>query len=259
MSNRGKKTVPKEPDDQGGEVRRAADSGERAYQVILDLLTEFKLKPEERINEVQLARKLGVSRTPIREALNRLASEGWVVLTPNRGFSVRGLSTDGLLDLFELRLIIESAAFTLMCERAQDDEIQGLADYWEAIAHDYHLHDPRLMLEEDENFHLRIAELSGNPELRHQLVVINARIRFMRRIKLESVMRDPKQATAHTAIVEAARRRDIEGGVELLHKDIDVTVATTQQAIKDALLRAYTPSGDGLKARYDTIKIKRAK
>ncbi|WP_245491999.1 GntR family transcriptional regulator, partial [Mesorhizobium sp. M7A.F.Ca.AU.001.01.1.1] len=62
------------------ETRRAADSSERAYNTIRKLLVEFKLKPGERINEVQLSRGLGLSRTPIREALNRLASEGFVSL-----------------------------------------------------------------------------------------------------------------------------------------------------------------------------------
>ena len=63
------------------ETRRSADSSERAYHTIRKLLVEFRLKPEERINEVQLSRSLGLSRTPVREALNRLASEGFVTLT----------------------------------------------------------------------------------------------------------------------------------------------------------------------------------
>lgn len=234
---------------QPSDPRRAADSGERAYFAILDLLTEFALKPEERINEVQLARKLGLSRTPVREALNRLASEGWVLFTPNRGFSVRSLSTDGLLDLYELRLIIETAAFTLMCERADDSGIQRLVDFWEAIEPDYFNHPPATILAEDEAFHLLIAELSGNPELLHQLSVINARIRFLRRIQIEHLTHEDAQINAHTAIVEAAKNRDIERGVVLLHEHIDMTVAHTQQAIKDALLKAYLPSGDGIKVR----------
>jgi DNA-binding GntR family transcriptional regulator len=106
-----------EPSPDGeNESRRAADSSERAYNAIRKLLVEFGLKPEERINEVQLARNLGVSRTPVREALNRLASEGFVSLTPNRGFFVRSLSTEGLIDLYELRSVIECAAFRFMCE-----------------------------------------------------------------------------------------------------------------------------------------------
>lgn len=226
----------------GTETRRAADSSERAYQVIRKMLVEFRLRPEERINEVRLSRSLGVSRTPIREALNRLASEGFVSLTPNRGFFVRSLSTEGLLDLYELRSIIECAAFRLMCERASDEQIDQLRRYWEAIVEGYRDQPPDLILAEDEGFHLLIAELSGNPEIVAQLASINARIRFIRRIQIEHRTHDPAQVAAHSAIVDAAVRRDVEGGVDLLRNHIELTISATQQALKDALLKVFISS-----------------
>ncbi|MQT15389.1 GntR family transcriptional regulator [Segnochrobactrum spirostomi] len=232
----------------GTEPRRSADSSERAYQVIRKMLVEFKLRPEERINEVQLSRTLGVSRTPIREALNRLASEGFVSLTPNRGFFVRSLSTEGLLDLYELRSIIECAAFRLMCERASDEQIAQLHAYWAAIEDGYRDQPPDLILAEDEGFHLLIAELSGNPELVAQLGQINARIRFIRRIQIEHRTHDPAQVAAHAAIVDAAVRRDIHGGVELLRNHIELTISATQHALKDALLKVFA-SGDATPRR----------
>lgn len=232
-------TVPPEGET---ETKRSADGSERAYNTIRKLLIEFKLKPEERINEVHLSRMLGVSRTPIREALNRLASEGFVSLTPNRGFFVRSLSTEGLLDLYELRSIIECAAFRLMCDRADDDQIDRLRSYWDAIVDSYRDHHPDVILAEDEGFHLLIAELSGNPELVNQLSAINARIRFIRRIQIEHRTHDKRQVASHSSIVDAAVRRDVEGGVELLRQHIEMTVSATQQALKDALLKVFSPS-----------------
>jgi DNA-binding GntR family transcriptional regulator len=229
------------PPEAETETKRSADGSERAYNAIRKLLVEFKLKPEERINEVHLAKTLGVSRTPIREALNRLASEGFVSLTPNRGFFVRSLSTEGLLDLYELRSIIECAAFRLMCDRADDDQIDRLRSYWNAIVDDYTGHPPDVILAEDEGFHLLIAELSGNPELVNQLSAINARIRFIRRIQIEHRSHDKNQVASHSAIVEAAVKRDVEGGVELLRQHIEMTVSATQQALKDALLKVFSP------------------
>ncbi len=235
-------TVDEAPMEGDSETRRSADSSERAYNTIRKLLVEFKLKPEERINEVQLAKTFGVSRTPIREALNRLASEGFVSLTPNRGFFVRSLSTEGLLDLYELRSIIECAAFRLMCERAEDDQIERLRVYWEAIVDGYRDQPADIILAEDEGFHLLIAELSGNPELVNQLAAINARIRFIRRIQIEHRTHDKDQVASHSAIVDAAVRRNIEGGVELLRQHIELTVSATQQALKDALLKVFSPN-----------------
>ena len=238
------------PIEAEAETRRVADSSERAYDTIRKLLVEFKLKPGERINEVQLSRTLGVSRTPIREALNRLASEGFVTLTRNRGFFIRSLSTEGMLDLYELRSIIECAAFRLMCERADDGEIDRLRRYWEAIVDVYPNQPPDVILAEDEGFHLLIAELSGNPEIVGQLKSINARIRFIRRIQIEHPSHDKAQITSHSAIVEAAVKRDVENGVRLLRDHIEMTVSATQQALKDALFRVFSADGtDGVKRR----------
>lgn len=229
--------------------RRAADSSERAYNTIRKLLVEFKLKPEARINEMQLSRSLGISRTPIREALNRLASEGFVSLTPNRGFFVRSLSTEGLLDLYELRSIIECAAFRLMCERAADEELVRLRLYWEGIVEGYQDQPPDTILAEDEAFHLLIAELSGNPEIVNQLAAINARIRFIRRIQIEHRTHDQRQIASHSAIVDAAMKRDVEKGVELLRQHIEMTMSATQQALKDALLKVFAPAAPASRSR----------
>lgn len=229
-------------DEGENETRRSADSSERVYNVIRQRLVEFKLKPEERINEVHLAKSLGVSRTPIREALNRLASEGFVSLTPNRGFFVRSLSTEGMLDLYEMRSVIECAAFRFMCERATDDQIERLRSYWAAIVDGYRDQPPDTILAEDEGFHMLIAELSGNPELVFSLTAINARIRFVRRIQIEHQSHDLNLINAHSRIVEAAARRDIEGGVTLLRQHIELTVSATREALKDALLKVYSQS-----------------
>lgn len=242
------------PAEAEAEGRRAADSSERAYHTIRKLLVEFKLKPEERINEVQLAKTLGVSRTPVREALNRLASEGFVSLTPNRGFFVRSLSTEGMIDLYELRSVIECAAFRFMCERASDEQISRLSAYWSAIVEGYNDQPPDAILAEDEGFHLLIAELSGNPELVVQLEAINARIRFIRRIQIEHRTHDKRQVDSHSEIVDAAVRRDAEQGVVLLRKHIEMTISATQQALKDALLKVYTSSQSAEAARRRRIR-----
>lgn len=231
--------TPIPADDQ---PKRAADSSERVYHEIRKLLVEFRLRPDDRVNEVHLAKALGVSRTPIREALHRLASEGFVVLRPNRGFFVRSLSTDGMLDLYELRQIIEGAAYRLMCERADDAQLAGLHGFWQSIKVDYLQRAPDEILELDERLHMMIAEMSGNPELAHQLASINARIRFIRRIQIEHATHNTSQIDAHTAFIEAAMRRDVEGGQALLLAHIDMTVAATQEAIKDALLRVFQTS-----------------
>lgn len=247
--------VEDQPQDAEIETRRSADSSERAYQAIRRLLVEFKLKPEERINEVQLSRSLGLSRTPVREALNRLASEGFVTLTPNKGFFVRTLSIEGLIDLYELRSIIEQAAFRLMCDRADDDQIARLRTYWEEIEPGYSTRDPDEVLVQDERFHMMIAEASGNPEIAITLLSINARIRFIRRIQIEHVNHNDSLISAHREIVDAAIRRDAEKGCESLRSHIEMTVSATQQALKDALLKVYTSGANDVRKRRGVDRV----
>ncbi|WP_119389667.1 GntR family transcriptional regulator [Taklimakanibacter lacteus] len=229
--------------------RRSADSGERAYKAIRKQLVEFKLKPDQRINEMALAKSLGVSRTPIREALNRLASEGFIALTPNRGFFFKALDIDALLDLYELRAMIECGAFTLMCERASDAERDRLKDFWDGVKADYRERDPDDILVLDEGFHLLIAELSGNPEIVNQLKAINARIRFIRRIQIQHVSHDFDMVNTHSQIVDAAMKRDVAAGTALLKSHIEMTVSGAQRALKDALLNVYMEKSDSSSGR----------
>ncbi|WP_160893783.1 GntR family transcriptional regulator [Pseudooceanicola albus] len=236
--------------------KRSADSADRAYNTIRKLLVEFKLRPHERINEVQLSRELQLSRTPIREALNRLASEGFVELAPNRGFHVRPLNTEGLMDLYEMRSIIECAAFRLMIERAEDADLERFRDFWFSVRDDYNGRDADEILELDEAFHMHIAEGSGNQEIPLMLGAINARIRFIRRIQIEHVTHNKTQVGSHDYIVEAAMKRDLEGGLEALRTHIEITVSATQQALKDALFKVYEAETSPFQRRKTRVSRK---
>lgn len=245
--------IEDQPDQPPEPVRRAADSGDRAYHALRQALVDFRFRPGERIREARIASEMALSRTPVREALNRLASEGFVTLVPNRGFFVRALDIDDLLDIHELRAIVESAAFARMCRRADDAQIAALADYWQSVQPAYAAHDADAILEADEGFHMMIARASGNSEIVALLPTINARIRFIRRILIDHARHDDDLVADHTQIVAAALARDAEGGAVLMRSHIELTVHVAREALKDALLRLHTatarrsPSMTGLK------------
>lgn len=224
--------------------RRAADSAERAYKAIRQQLVEFKMRPAERINEVHLAEMLELSRTPVREALNRLASEGFLVFTPNRGFCFRGLDIDDLLDLFEMRSIIETGAFALACERADETGIAKLQAFWADAHPRYDRRDPDEILELDEAFHVHLAELANNPEIVHQLTGMNARIRFVRRAQIENAPQHWSLVDDHARILQALVDRDRQRGVDILRQHISLTFAEARAALKEALLKSYLPDED---------------
>lgn len=183
-----------------------------------------------------MAAQLRLSRTPVREALNRLASEGFVTLIPNRGFVARGIEVDELVDLHELRAVVEGAAFARMCRRASDGEIADLAVFWESVQPAYVMHDSDAILAADEAFHMRIAAASGNSEFTALLETINARVRFIRRILIDHSQHDAALVDDHARLVAAALARDAEGGAATMRAHVALSADVAREALKDALL-----------------------
>jgi len=122
-------------------------------------------KPRERLVERNLAEEFGVSRTPIREALHKLATMGMVRIVPNQGATVADFSLEDIDSLFFVRLHVERLAGRLACTRATAEEIRTLVamnlELREAIARD----DFPKMVEKDQQFHLSLIRLSKNPFL----------------------------------------------------------------------------------------------
>jgi DNA-binding GntR family transcriptional regulator len=223
----------------GNGVRRAADSADRAYAAIRQWIIEFKLKPEERINELQFAQALALSRTPVREALNRLASEGFLVFSPNRGFFCRSLDIADLVAVYELRSILERGGFELACRRASNAGIAALARFWADALRRYARGDPDEMLGLDEAFHRQLAELSGNHEIVRQVTAIDARIRFVRRIGIEHGPRHARMIGEHTRLVAALKARNAPRGMRILVQHISLSVEEAQKVLKEVLFRLY--------------------
>ena len=219
--------------------RRAADSADRAYRAIRQWIIEFKLRPEERLNELHLARTLALSRTPVREALNRLASEGFLVFAPNRGFFCRSLDITDLIGVYETRSILERGAFELACKRASDAGIAALTRFWAGAQRHYRRRDPDEMLNLDEAFHRQLAELCGNRELVRQLAAIDARIRFVRRITIEHVPIQARLIEDHGGLVAALGARNASRGARILARHISLSVEDARALLKEVLFRLY--------------------
>jgi len=180
----------------------------QVYARIKAMATTFRLRPGERVNEVELAKRLGVSRTPVREALNRIAAEGFLVSTPNRGYSARPLDVGQILDLYEYRATVELGVVRLVCQRATDEQLRELAEFIEQHRDTPETDEQALyLLERDEAFHERLAALAGNEEFLRSVRSINERIRFARWLDLKSRRADTRND--HPDIVRALQARDL--------------------------------------------------
>ncbi|OZI20106.1 GntR family transcriptional regulator [Bordetella genomosp. 9] len=177
------------------------------YDTVKAMAVRFDFKPGQRINEVELARQLNVSRTPLREVLNQLMVEGFVIRAVNRGFIGRPLDAKQIHSLYEFRSVLECGIVRAACERATEeqlDELQAAVEVSRDVPEDA---DAVRLLALDEYFHMSLARLTGNEEFVRSLESVNARIHFVRWIDMQQGRRSHTQAE-HLRIVHALRARD---------------------------------------------------
>jgi DNA-binding GntR family transcriptional regulator len=206
---------------------------ERVYELVKAMAIAFEFRPGERLNELEIARKIGVSRTPLREALNRLASHHFLVFSPRHGFFRKPLSVKEISDLYELRGQIGRGVARLAAERASDaaiDQLEADLDLApaptsvQALAH-------------DERFHEALAALTGNAEIVNGVKNLNDRIRFVRQVGHESRGGDGR--AQHRAIVHALRARDADRAEALIAAHLKIDHDQIVVMVKDALARIY--------------------
>lgn len=220
---------------------------DRVYEALRRMAADFAFKPDQRINESALSEVLGASRTPLREALNRLVAEGFLTFQNNRGFFCRPLTPSYILDLYEARVAVECEALRIACLRASDTDIAAFADYLDRMEPDY---ESATELEEllalDESFHTRLVQLSGNSELERMLKNLNGRIRYIRLIDLKR-MRDqvegqaPGDVSAHRRVLEALTARNVSAAVEALRSHIEKRREEATEAVRIAFSQLYVP------------------
>ena len=218
-------------------TERMAD---RAYSELKSMLMAFALKPGERINEGELSRRIGVSRTPLREALNQLRAESLLRFAPGRGYFCRNLDVHETFNLYELRKAVETSAVNLAVERASDGAIDDLEAFLKRTGPDAGELPPEKQVEFDEAFHMSLMGLSGNAEMLRVLANINDRIRFVRLIDIGKTDRRQTQRE-HLEAVRALRARDAKVCVELLEHHIDRRLDQITADLKQGFVQIYMP------------------
>ncbi|MDX6750221.1 GntR family transcriptional regulator [Geminicoccaceae bacterium 1502E] len=215
-----------------------ASSAQRAYAAVRRMAMDFELRPGERLGETELAERLQISRTPLREALNRLTAEGLLVALPQRGFAARELDPQEVFELYEARAEVEGAITRLAAERARD---QGLADLEaflrESVAQPDESEIDHLM-RLDVGFHQRLARLAGNAELTRILENLNDRIHFMRWINMEGRRRATQ--SEHLRILELVQARDAAAAVEQMRRHISLRQDQIIEMIRKGYAHIYT-------------------
>lgn len=155
---------------------------DQAYHSIKEKLSELDLMPGDRLSEKELAEQLGISRTPVRQALQRLHHEGLLDLSAKLGWTVPQLDFDRLDELYDFRVVIEQAA-AQCCATSPgcQEKLLPLKAIW-CAPHDQRLSDPVQVGQLDEAFHTTLVAASGNREMVRSHNYITEHIRLIRRL-----------------------------------------------------------------------------
>ncbi|MGJ8573257.1 MAG: GntR family transcriptional regulator [Hoeflea sp.] len=225
---------------------------EALYSRLKEMTVNFGIRPGDRLNEVALARELDASRTPLREALNRLVAEQLIEFRPGKGFFCRDLNARTIYDLYELREAVECAAVRRSCERATDAQIAHLKDQLYSTGLSYVGKTIREVTDNDEAFHIGVAELSGNAEFVHQLRQINERIRFIRWVDMAARVMGTKGE--HKKIMQAIEARDADAAATLMRQHIVKRMDQIVAAVKEGYSSIYVSGPEELFERRITAK-----
>lgn len=196
---------------------------EVVFETIRNAIISGSLKPGERLMEVQMAERLGVSRTPIREAIRKLELEGLIIMLPRKGAYIADLSVKDLTEVLEIRAALEGMATGLAVTRINESEIEEL----ELIALKFHKAlengDLEELLFQDSQFHETIFKASRNERLIQLNNNLREQVQRFREMYLKKINRSKKTSMEHFDIVEAISRRDISKAEKLARKHIETT------------------------------------
>ena len=187
-------------------VERPVPLRQSVYEALVELVIAGRLTPGEHLVETELARQLGVSRQPVREALHRLEAEGWVDLRPHQGAFVHvptGPEVDQLLDVREL-LEVETAR--LAAQAATAEQLARLRDICHDGADAVAAGDTERFVSLNNTFHAALADIGGNAVLAELSAIVGRRSRWYYR--LVAPMREHESCAEHLAMVEAIEAGD---------------------------------------------------
>jgi len=201
---------------------------DQVYKLLKREIVHCQLVPGSEVSEGKLVERYEISKTPVREALARLQFEGLVKTIPRRGYQIAPIRLSDVNELFEMRVILESAAASLAAQRASQEQIDAL---------DHLAHMPEMAgdvdLEETINFrfHSKLAEASGNARLLNQVIQNMNDLERIYYIEYAAKVPYPREATTHKHIVASIRDRDadaaalavrlhIENAQQVLLKDL---------------------------------------
>lgn len=190
------------------------------FKTLREAIIVGELKPGERLMEVQLAEKMGVSRTPVREAIRKLELEGLVTMIPRRGAHVADLSPKDIIDVLEVRGALDGLATALSSVRMKEEQIKELKQVNKQFAAYVEKENLQGTIKKDVEFHEIIYRSSGNDKLIQIISNLREQVHRFRVVYLKDYSSPKDIAREHLEIIDAISSRDPDAALNAAKRHI---------------------------------------
>lgn len=196
---------------------------EMAFEAIKEGIMSNTLKAGHTYSEHALAKQLGMSKTPVHEALLDLALRGFVTLVPRKGVVVRSLSIDEIKDLYGFRLVLETAVMRQVAAQVTPPQIQRLWEIHRACVAATESDDHVGYIKNDREYHSYLTSLAGNSYLQEALENVRDLIDWMGVRAMTRPGRLPEVDIEHALVIEKLAQHDAEGAMEAMEAHVKAT------------------------------------
>jgi len=203
------------------------------FNTLREAILRGDLVPGERLMELQLAAKLGVSRTPIREAIRMLEQEGLAITIPRKGAIVAGMTEKDMQDVLEIREALEELSVQVACDKITDEEVAKLRENMENFETSLKSGDLKRMAEADVEFHDVIYQATDNPKLINMLNNLREQMYRYRVEYLKNPSNHEQLLREHEAIYRGIMEKDKDVVTEMIRKHISNQVDVVKNIIRE--------------------------
>ena len=207
---------------------------EAICESLRNAIKKGKLKPGERLMEVQLAGELGISRTPVREAIRKLEQEGYVIMLPRRGTYVSSVSVHDVQEIFEIRTALESLSTGLAARRIENEELERLQKLLAAIEGFIEKRDIDNIVKTDIEFHDLLYHVSRNERLGQIISNLKEQLSRFRTLSMSYPGRLEETLEEHREMVEAIASGDVEAAREAAERHMVRAEETLLKAMRNS-------------------------
>lgn len=221
-------------------LQRPLSLRQQVYERLRTALRAGEYKPSQRLTEVGIANTLGVSRTPVREALGLLSREGLLAQLPHGGFEVPDLRADDLNDIFELRYLLEPYAAGLAARNANHEGVTGMHEAIHVEKQCLTDYDNIAFAEASEAFRGHLFAMAGNRRLAAAISQIEGHVQFVRTETYDDWKTRTVVIAGQERILEAVRLRNVEAAAKSMRAHLTATKNTLLSMLAEATIGEAT-------------------